>query len=135
MIENINLKIRSIRRELDKKSVDIANSIGFSQSYYSKIENGKANVNSRNLEKIAKALNVKKEYILSKKILLENSEESLLNKKNLESVNEIEVCKELIANISLLMEKLQEIVKVKQREIHWILLIENNSIFGVCIWK
>ncbi|MBK7957669.1 MAG: helix-turn-helix transcriptional regulator [Bacteroidetes bacterium] len=118
MIENINLKIRSIRRELDKKSVDIANSIGFSQSYYSKIKNGKANVNSRNLEKIAKALNVKKEYILSKKILLENSEESLLNKKNLESVNEIEVCKELIANISLLMEKLQEIVKVKQREIH-----------------
>lgn len=58
VMKNIGMKIRKFREERKMTLEDLANRLGKSKGYISKLETGKKPINLENLQKIADALDV-----------------------------------------------------------------------------
>lgn len=70
MIPNdIHLKIRAVRRDLDLSQEYLAKKIGVEQQTISEIELGKKSVTEEILEKIAEVFGVSKEFIISREYI------------------------------------------------------------------
>lgn len=60
-----NERLKTIRKELGISQKDMASSLGFKQSYYSDVENGKRNVTGKVIESLQKKFNVSSDWILT----------------------------------------------------------------------
>lgn len=59
-------RIRELRQEKGKTTVEISTKLGIEQSYYSKLELGKHEISLKNLIKIAEFYNVSLDYIIGR---------------------------------------------------------------------
>jgi transcriptional regulator with XRE-family HTH domain len=62
--EQVGFNIRRIRDELDLSQAELANLAGLHRAYVGQIERGEKNIGLKNLEKIAKALDVSIKVLL-----------------------------------------------------------------------
>lgn len=62
--EEVGFNIRKIREERDLSQEELADMAGLHRAYVGQIERGEKNIGLKNLEKIAKALNVKIKVLL-----------------------------------------------------------------------
>lgn len=59
-------RIRELREESEKTTIEVSTKLGIEQSYYSKLELGKHQISVKNLIKIADFYNVSIDYILER---------------------------------------------------------------------
>ena len=118
MTSNLSKNIRKIREVKGIKQMEIALLLNKSQQFISKMENGKVDINEKDIDKIAKYLGIKRqelenfdEKILFQSSLISNSE-SNLPKHHFLAADERKIYQEYI---ELLREQNQNLQVENQR--------------------